>query len=178
MIKRIFILLALMLASAPAYSQTISADAVRKIITMRGYKAFYDASGSLALYPSDIGTGNSVALSTTQGYQINNYLFAGGGLAFDTYFCDGTTRLIVPLFAEVRVNFINKRISPFLRVRYGYGFGDIHGLYSNHMLGVRFGLKNHHAVNIGLDLTTQADNRDNNWSMDQDNFGVTVGFEF
>lgn len=91
--------------------------------TMRGYKAFYDVEygfdiddeekdwegGYIAGYPHC----NNFMISTTQGYQFNNFFFLGGGLGLLRYI-DGK-KTMMPIFAETSINLLNnKRVMPFL----------------------------------------------------------------
>ena len=102
-----------------AQQSPTNTDAVRSKLTMRGYKAFYDVNYLFTIYPSDTDTGNSLGFSTSHGFQFNNYLYFGGGIGFNSFFCDGTTRLVVPIFGELRCNFLNRRTTPFVCGRYG-----------------------------------------------------------
>ena len=91
--------------------------------TMRGYKAFYNVEygfdiddeekdwegGYIAGYPHC----NNFMISTTQGYQFNNFFFLGGGLGLLRYI-DGK-KTMMPIFAETSINLLNnKRVMPFL----------------------------------------------------------------
>ena len=91
--------------------------------TMRGYKAFYDVEygfdiddeekdwegGYIAGYPHC----NNFMISTTQGYQFNNFFFLGGGLGLLRYINGKKT--MMPIFAETSINLLNnKRVMPFL----------------------------------------------------------------
>lgn len=52
-------------------------------------------------------------ISTTQGYQFNNFFFLGGGLGLLRYI-DGK-KTMMPIFAETSINLLNnKRVMPFL----------------------------------------------------------------
>lgn len=137
-----FITIAMLALAANAQQSPINTDAVRSKLTMRGYKAFYDVNYLFTIYPSDTDTGNSLGFSTSHGFQFNNHLYFGGGIGFNSFFCDGTTRLVVPIFGELRCNFLNRRTTPFVCGRYGYGFGKIHGSYDSLVLGMRLALKN------------------------------------
>lgn len=137
-----FITIAMLALAANAQQSPTNTDAVRSKLTMRGYKAFYDVNYLFTIYPSDTDTGNSLGFSTSHGFQFNNHLYFGGGIGFNSFFCDGTTRLVVPIFGELRCNFLNRRTTPFVCGRYGYGFGKIHGSYDSLVLGMRLALKN------------------------------------
>lgn len=93
-----FITIAMLALAANAQQSPTNTDAVRSKLTMRGYKAFYDVNYLFTIYPSDTDTGNSLGFSTSHGFQFNNHLYFGGGIGFNSFFCDGTTRLVVPIF--------------------------------------------------------------------------------
>ena len=100
-----FITIAMLALAANAQQSPTNTDAVRSKLTMRGYKAFYDVNYLFTIYPSDTDTGNSLGFSTSHGFQFNNHLYFGGGIGFNSFFCDGTTRLVVPIFGELRCTF-------------------------------------------------------------------------
>lgn len=85
----------------------------RKIAT--GFKGFIDDSYSASMNGSDFNRGG---LSVSLGSQILPQLFVGAGLGLEYY--NELEVLTVPVFADVRVNFINGPISPFLGVKVGY----------------------------------------------------------
>lgn len=99
-------------------------------------------------------------ISTVHGYQFNNYLFLGGGMALhdygggigdydDNYFA-------VPIFFNFRANFLNKKVTPFADARLGYTYGDIEGAYGSIGIGIRFGLSNgKKALNLLVSATAQ-----------------------
>lgn len=101
-------------------------------------------------------------------------LAAASGLT--RFFCDGTTRLVVPIFGELRCNFLNRRTTPFVCGRYGYGFGKIHGSYDSLVLGMRLALKNNHSLTAGVEYSVQLDIGDNDYF--QTNIGFRLGYEF
>lgn len=171
-----FITIAMLALAANAQQSPTNTDAVRSKLTMRGYKAFYDVNYLFTIYPSDTDTGNSLGFSTSHGFQFNNYLYFGGGIGFNSFFCDGTTRLVVPIFGELRCNFLNRRTTPFVCGRYGYGFGNIHGSYDSLVLGMRLALKNNHSLTAGIEYSAQLDISDNDYF--QTNIGFRLGYEF
>jgi len=91
------------------------------------------------------------------GYQFNPYVSLGAGVGLDVYFDDGLT---LPLFADLRINFLDKRVSPYIAFDIGYTF-RLTGLdYGNGLLflpisGARFKLSDKYALNVGLGLGVQ-----------------------
>ena len=101
-------------------------------------------------YIGDVSDYNAskIELSTTHGYQFNNYFFVGGGVAFN-YYTDADL-YAAPIYANFRANFINKKVTPFADVKAGYAVGDIEGAYASIGVGVRFSLKGKKALNLAL----------------------------
>ena len=82
---------------------------------------------------------SKIELSTTHGYQFNNYFFVGGGVALN-YYTDADL-VAAPIYANFRANFINKKVTPFADVKAGYAVGDIEGAYDFNRRGVTFFFK-------------------------------------
>ncbi len=47
---------------------------------------------------------------------------------------------MVPIFADMRINVLNRRITPVFDVKWGYAVGDHSGVYFSFNAGARFGL--------------------------------------
>ena len=131
------------------YTERKSSFRTRKIAT--GFKGFIDDSYSASMNGSDFNRGG---LSVSLGSQILPQLFVGAGLGLEYY--TEPEVLTVPVFADVRVNFINGPISPFLGVKVGYtALGDFEGFYLNPMIGCRFGLTNKLALHTAIGYALQ-----------------------
>ncbi len=134
---------------------------------------------------------SKIELSTTHGYQFNNYFFVGGGVALN-YYTDADL-VAAPIYANFRANFINKKVTPFADVKAGYAVGDIEGAYASIGVGVRFSLKGKKALNLALiynfqDYDTTTDYSysygghyyhntwDDTWELH--GVGIRFGFEF
>lgn len=104
--------------------------------TLKGYKGFVDFGYIVDLSDYDA---NKVEISTSHGYQFNNYFYLGGGVAADFY--TDADLIAVPIFVDFRANFINKKVTPFADIKTGYSVGDVEGLYVSTGIGVRFSLK-------------------------------------
>ena len=156
--------------------------------TLKGYKGFVDFA-----YIGDVSDYNAskIELSTSHGYQFNNYFFVGGGVALN-YYTDADL-VAAPIYANFRANFINKRVTPFADVKTGYAVGDIEGAYASIGVGVRFSLKGKKALNLALIYNFQDYNistdygyssggyyyhssYDDTWELH--GVGVRFGFEF
>jgi len=112
----------------------------------RGFKGFTEGSFSASL---DGSSYHREGLSVSLGSQILPQLFVGGGIGFE-YFGKPNT-VTVPIYLDIRTNFINGPISPCIGTKLGYAFGrDIQGFYFNPMLGCRFGLTNKLALHAAI----------------------------
>ena len=134
--------------------------------TLKGYKAFYeveygfDVDDKEDYYTGDRPGGypqcNNLMLSTSQGYQINNIVYVGGGIGLLRYL-DGKQTLM-PMFADVRVNFLNdKKVLPFCNARIGGVFGTWGGVYASVWLGARLKTSQKHAVSFSVGMSEHID---------------------
>ena len=118
------------------------------------------------------------SITTSHGYQFNPHLFLGAGIGLDYHAAGG--RLFMPLFADVRANFLNRDITPFWGVKIGYAVGSKAsevvnpGIYFNPTFGVRFILNRQSAMNIafGYNLQQQIVKKDIYYN---DNFFIYTG---
>ena len=99
------------------------------------------------------------SITTSHGYQFNHHLFLGAGIGLDYHAAGGS--LFMPLFADVRANFLNRDITPFWGVKIGYAVGSKvsevvnPGIYFNPTFGIRFILKSDFAMNVALGYNLQ-----------------------
>lgn len=151
--------------------------------TLRGYKGFVDVGYIFGV--GDFGE-EKFEVSTSHGYQFNNYFFLGGGMALNCF--TELSSFSVPIFANFRANFINQKVTPFGDFKVGYAAGEIEGAYVSMAVGVRFALAKKKAINLRLEYVAQ-DNEDayyfyggnNNYyyeSSAMSGIGLKVGFEF
>lgn len=113
--------------------------------TESGYRGFVEAGYT-------VGTGNSsdaISLTTSHGYQINPYVFVGGGAGVN-YF-HGPDSWSVPIFATGRGTLIDGPISPFLDIKIGYAAADVSGFYFSPTIGCRF---NKYTISAGYQMTS------------------------
>lgn len=154
--------------------------------TLRGYKAFVDIGGGYD-FSDDAWFSESahhaVDISTSHGFQFNNFFYMGGGFSVVSLF-DGKdiredsnrrARFLMPFFVDFRVNMLNKMVAPVFDARVGYSIGHCHGVYTALFLGVRSKLKQRNAVYGGMELTVQQDSKGN---CDAVRFGARIGYEF
>ena len=94
--------------------------------TMDGYKAFYETGYFWGIdNPNGPHLPNKFSVTTSQGFQLNNFVYFGIGAGIDSYRHNENCYISVPLFADLRVNCLNdKRVMPFFDIRMGYSMGD------------------------------------------------------
>lgn len=183
----LLIFIALMTAMG---SQAQEAEVVKSKPTLRGYKAFYEAEYGFDIDNEEVDNNgekisnyphcNNLMISTTQGYQVNNFFFAGGGVGI-LHYVDGN-RTVMPIFADIRFNLLdNKFIMPILNARVGYVVGSWGGIYSSAWVGARLNLMHNHAASISVGVSHHNDqfsstNNDFEWTATS--FGIKLGYEF
>ena len=167
---------------------TMSKKELRR--TMRGYKAFYEAGYSFAFHNptgNDLimhpysGVCDKLSFGTVQGFQVNNFFFMGAGIQMDYYTQKELKSVSVPVFLDLRVNFLNKRFSPFFDARIGSSFaGDVVGVYIGFQLGLRIGLPRNHAIFAAVEYTENEELCSFVVTPDSDasNIGFKIGYEF
>ena len=87
-----------------------------------------------------------ISAAFTGGYQINRMLFVGAGVAptlnlWEAYDDEVETEFWLPIYSAIRLDFINKKVTPFIDGRIGYFLNtedmDYSGLYIYAGAGVR-----------------------------------------
>ncbi len=155
--------------------------------TLRGFKMFFETGflfninnddGDLIRNPDYMPC--LFPITASFGYQINNFVFVGGGTGMHLYSDHGTSYLEIPVFANVRINFLsNKKVIPFFDYKCGTTLGAYFSYFGELGLGARLALKNRHAAFItcqyaaGLPYGGSADN-----AFDTMVLGLKVGYEF
>ena len=129
-------------------------------LDIKGYKGFVDLGYTAGV--GDYGTGR-VELTTSHGYQFNSYLFVGGGTGFQ-YYHEAET-FTMPIFADIRANFMKGPIVPFVGFKAGYTFDlseDAGGLgcYLSPSAGVKLAVSSGVALNLSVGYTAQMVNID------------------
>jgi len=118
----------------------------------RGYRGIVDFA---TVFLPEIG----IKLDVINGYQFNPYVSLGFGVGFHWYFGDSgyyhnRQTLLMPLFADLRINFLNKKVSPYMSLGIGYSFdltaAKPSGMYFAPTCGVRFKFNEKVAMNLGL----------------------------
>lgn len=118
---------------------------------IRGYRGWVETGGAIGL--GSWGSG-IFSFSTSHGYQFNPYFFLGAGMGVE-YFFDYET-VVVPIFANARGYFMDRKTSPFIDVKIGYSpVGDIQGIYFSPSIGVSIGVSKKCAVSISIGYNMQ-----------------------
>ena len=145
--KSLFCLL-LAMASVSLCAQSLKGN------SYKGYVDFSLSPGNDGVYYKVNTMG--YALTTSQGYQINPYIYLGAGLGVHLYSMDNfETSVALPIFANFRVNFTKTKVSPFFDAKIGYSVVDLKGLYLSPSLGVRIGLSDNLGLNIKVGYSAQ-----------------------
>ncbi|WP_300704249.1 hypothetical protein [Bacteroides sp.] len=162
-------------ARSPRTPRSSSTNSFGKA-SLRGYKGFVETGYIFDLTDNNA---NCVDVSTIHGFQFNDYLFVGGGAAFN-YYTDADA-YSAPVFASFRANFRNKRIAPFADTKLGYSVGDVEGAYATAGIGVRFALARKMALNLKLEYVYQDYGYTSygyDYSESLNSVGIKLGFEF
>jgi len=97
-------------------------------------------------------------LNIINGYQINPYFSVGLGTGLRFYF--DSEKVMVPIFADFRANFMNSSLSPYFSLGIGYSLdSDYHfkgaGMIVNPVAGVSYRISEKLVMNFGLGYELQ-----------------------
>ena len=195
--KKLIILFIAALLSTGAYAADTGNgydEKIAKLIarnTMRGYHGFVDLGMGVTLHDFDGFAGDSksqgfgIDILTSHGFQFNNFFFLGGGAGITE--CT-ETNIMVPIFANMRINILNRRISPVIDIKGGYAVGDHDGAYISANIGVRIGLKKRvkSAMYVMAEMSYIGDSDQvgfieeslNNKDLQCERFMLRIGYEF
>lgn len=115
----------------------------------KGYRGIVEMGPALPL---------GITMTIINGYQFNPHLSLGLGTGLNFYIEE--ERISMPLFADLRVSFLDKRVSPYIAMNLGYSFDltndfEPSGLLFLPMGGVRFKFSEKMSMNIGLGFGIQ-----------------------
>lgn len=139
-----------------------------------GYKGFIDLGYTFGV--GDWGE-DRMSFSTSHGYQFNPYLFAGIGIGANYYF--DSELFAIPIFAHIRANFIDNKVSPYVDFKIGYSPNlDFEGFYMSPSIGCKIG-----AFNVGVGYVMQKvkivdDYYETLETINCGGISVKLGFEF
>ncbi len=142
--------------------QTMGGDFTPGKGPQKGYRGFFD----LEFYKSiDAQSRDHFGFSTAHGYQLKPYLFVGAGAGmkishkqhFKDNFWQKADFYMFPVFADVRLDLLKNRYSPYLDFRVGYTLGNkAYGFMFNPTIGCRIGLTDALAINASLGYSMQS----------------------
>lgn len=126
--------------------------------TSRGYMLLIENSAGF-------GTGtygmNMEKFSVINGYRFNPYISLGGGTGLRYGSNDYFDNVYLPIFADFRVNFINRKVTPYASVQLGTAFNlsdeddDEPQVFLNPTIGVKFNFTKRMGLNLGIGLDLQ-----------------------
>lgn len=128
------------------------------------YRGFVDAGYTIGIGDYDLGR---FEVNTSHGYQINPYIFVGGGFGlhfFPSYETVGVSdipldirdsKVDIPIFANVRGTFMKTRFTPFIDAKGGTYINNNGGLYYNVSAGLRIAINQRQAVDISVGYTNE-----------------------
>lgn len=148
----------------------------------RGYQGYFDLGQNY-----DVGGDSSTITEflTSHGFRFNPYIFLGGGVGLHYY--SVTEEFYIPMFTNFRVDFLNKRISPYFDLKVGSLVNNGGGLFLSPSLGVKFNFGKRVGLNLSVNYNFQALEDvyiDNSWSYYNDDsyyihaIGFRIGLEF
>ena len=186
--KRLIAWMFCLLMAAPLWAQqspeTENSGLSRKEArrTMRGFNLFAEVGAYADIFKEETDeddwlqwpnvNGSKWSATVSVGYQFNNFFFLGIGLGADYHTIENEWSL--PLFAQARVNFLNKKISPFFDFRYGGSPINEKEGFCDTGLGVRIATTTQHAIYTGIYLHLGLGDDLRGYSSS----GLRVGYEF
>ncbi|WLD25125.1 hypothetical protein NU10_07085 [Flavobacterium dauae] len=121
----------------------------------KGYRGIVESGYEVGVGYSGI---DRLKLNVINGYQINPYFFVGVGTGV-RYYTD-IDQVLIPIFADFRVNFIDNKFSPYLAFDIGYSFDATNdflgeGLLLSPTVGVDFKISDNTTMNFGIGYEMQ-----------------------
>lgn len=158
----IFTIMKKLVAFAILISSTIMMCSAQNI-SKNCYRGYADVGYTFGIGDYNFGR---VEVNTSHGYQINPYLFVGAGVGLhfmQSYKTSNTdialdvrdSKVDIPVFANIRCNFLKKKVSPFIDLKAGTFVSNGDGLYINASAGCRIATNEKQAVNISLGYTRE-----------------------
>lgn len=129
----------------------------------QGYRGFLEWSNDVRSYKTYYGkfTDYFTGVSTSQGYQINEWIYTGVGAVFE--YCKNGSEYIFAPFWDIRSDLMFGKFTPFVDARIGYNFTQYGeglnitsqngGVYFSPKVGYRFNWGRKFGINVGLGMT-------------------------
>ncbi|MBG0859396.1 MAG: hypothetical protein IQL11_07810 [Bacteroidales bacterium] len=120
-----------------------------------GYKGIVELGYQLGVGEYTL---DRLKLNIINGYQISTYLSVGLGTGLRYYL--NSNKVLIPVFADFRANFMNKNLSPYFSFGIGYSLdADYHfegaGMIINPAAGVNYKISDKLTMNFGLGYELQ-----------------------
>jgi hypothetical protein len=151
--KKVLVSLAVLFSSHMMLAQNTSGSC---------YRGFIDGGYTIGIGDYDFGR---FEINTSHGYQINPFVFIGGGLGLhfmSEYKTGGTVSLDqrenkvdIPFFANFKANFSKGKITPFVDGKAGTYVTNNGGLYLNVSAGCRFAINEKQAIDVSVGYTSE-----------------------
>ena len=170
-----------------------------------GYKGFIELGFSFGTntrikvnnrntsHSESTGGVHRVEFSTSHGFFFNPYVFLGIGVGLHFYTGynddDGNYQsfdevdMAIPIFAHFRTHFIDKKVSPFIDVKFGHSVHEITGAYFSPSVGCRFAKGSRSVFWFSAGYSLQISNEDIDYSnykasANFDAFSLKLGWDF
>lgn len=152
--RKILLLAALFSAVLGANAQNTSRNC---------YRGYVDAGYSIGVGDYDFGR---FEINTSHGYQFNPHFFLGAGVGLHfmpSYKTKGMdipldvreSKVDIPVFANLRCNFTEKKVAPFVDLKGGSYMNNNGGLYANVSVGCRIALNEKQAISLSAGYATE-----------------------
>jgi len=152
-----------------------------------GYRGIVEVSYQYGV--GDYGV-DRIKLNLINGFQLNPYFSLGLGIGLRYYY--EAKDALIPVFADIRLNALDKKVSPYLSIGVGYSFNATNdfegvGLLFNPTVGISIKISDKSAVNVGVGYEMQKsyytiyggyDFYYHNWSFDSGAISFVVGISF
>jgi len=162
--KRIFMLLTVIVLAVSLFSQEGDAPEIDLSNSVfdgleKGYKCNVEFGGLFGYGNRNYGA-NGLKLHIVNGYQFNPYLSVGAGTGI--WYNLAYSRTHIPFFVDLKINFLNRRISPYFSIDSGGLLSKDCSPYTsknvtllvllNPTLGVTYKVSDWFTINLGLGL--------------------------
>ena len=101
----------------------------------------------------DLGM-DRLKLNVIIGYQANPYFSFGLGMGL-RFYAFSTEEVVFPLFANIKVNFADTKISPYISLGAGYSVNKGYGFLFNPNVGLSFKISDKNTINVGIGYEIQ-----------------------
>lgn len=165
----------------------------------KGYRNFTETGLIVGIDQFGYGTDWGVYLHTVNGYQLNRFIYTGGGIGLERL--TSYQESFLPLYGRVAVDLLNKKTTPFIFSDLGYAhfwtredqgdwnwqenYKDRGGLYFSTGMGVRIFTSSKVSVVTGLTYKRTVHHKEfNNWNgfvqqkITYNRMGINVGVSF